>query len=315
MIGGNGQPVMASAPARMPEVTPQSMAFATAAQGLPPGVLEEIAKNGPRGSDLMQVSANMPAGGPMGGVMQAGGPMCGPNGCPPGAAPGAVNAVGALTGGPVAPFPVQRTSVRFVGPSGMKISWFGPTADGRPGFGGEYLTAPGRYNFLQAAIYRLKLTDIPQRAGLDLYPTLEVVPVNAKTATFLAHSSVPVNITEEDLNQVAAGNFVVKVIYLPDPQFQDLASTGAEEIISSRLEPGVDPVAEALRRGSILLIVRLGNILLELPNTPAMDAPSPFAARQGMPGGPMGPGMAGMPPGMGGPGMPPGMGGPVCLLG
>ena len=184
------------------------------------------------------------------------------------------------------------------------------TANGQPGFGGEYLTAPGRYNFLQAAIYRLKLTDIPQRAGLDLYPTLEVVPVNAKTATFLAHSSVPVSITEEDLNQVAAGNFLVKVIYLPDPQFQDLASTGAEEIISSRLEPGVDPVAEALRRGSILLIVRLGNILLELPNTPAMDAPSPFAARQGMPGGPMGPAMAGMPPGMGGPGMPPGMGGP-----
>ena len=104
MIGGNGQPVMASARARMPEVTPQSMAFATAAQGLPPGVLQEIAKNDPRGRDLMQVSANMPAGDPMGGVMQAGGPMCGPNGCPPGAPPGAVNAVGALTGGPVAPF-------------------------------------------------------------------------------------------------------------------------------------------------------------------------------------------------------------------
>ena len=194
--------------------------------------------------------------------------------------PGVVAAVGALTGGP-APFPVptQRTEVRFTGPNGMRIAWFAPTADGKAGFGTQYLEAPGRYNFLQAAIYRLKLSDIPNRPGVELYPTLEVVPGNAKTATFLAHSAVPVTFTEEDFNQVAAGNFLVKVIYLPDPQFQDLASTGTDEVISSRLEPGVDPIAEAHRRGSILLVVRLGNIDLEAPNTPAMDAPSPYAPR------------------------------------
>ena len=73
------------------------------------------------------------------------------------------------------------------------------------------------------------------------------------------------------------------MIYLPDPQFQDLASTGTDEVISSRLEPGVDPIAEAHRRGSILLVVRLGNIDLEAPNTPAMDAPNPYAPRPQMP--------------------------------
>ena len=165
----------------------------------------------------------------------------------------------------------------------MRIAWFAPTPDGRAGFGPQYLEAPGRYNFLQAAIYRLKLSDIPNRPGVELYPTLEVVPGNAKTATFLAHSSVPVTFTEEDFNQVAAGNYLVKVIYLPDPQFQDLATTGTDEVISSRLEPGVDPIAEAHRRGSILLVVRLGNIDLEAPNTPAMDAPNPYAPRPQMP--------------------------------
>ena len=109
-----------------------------------------------------------------------------------------------------------------------------------------------------------------------MYPTLEVVPAKAKTCTFLAHSAVPVSFTEEDFEQVAAGNFVVKVIYLPDPQFQDLAATGPDEVVSSRLEPGVDPIVEAMRRGSILLVIRLGNIDLEAPNTPAMDAPNPF---------------------------------------
>jgi hypothetical protein len=221
--------------------------------------------------------------------------------------PGAVAAVGALTGGAANPYPAQRTEVRFTGPSGMRITWYAPTPDGRPGFGPQYLEAPVRYNFLQAAIYRLKLSDIPNRPGVELYPTLEVVPCNAKTAAFLAHSAVPVTFTEEDFNQVAAGNYLVKVIYLPDPQFQDLASTGVDEVISSRLEPGVDPIAEAHRRGSILLVVRLGNIDLEAPNTPAMDAPSPFAPRPPvMPVPPGAPNGLPLPPGApAAPGLPP----------
>jgi hypothetical protein len=213
--------------------------------------------------------------------------------------PGAVAAIGALTGPAPSPFGVQRTEVRFVGPAGMKISWFAPNADGKPGFGPQYLEAPARYNFLQASFYRLKLSDIPHHPGVELYPTLEVVPAKAKTCTFLAHSAVPVSFTEEDFEQVAAGNFVVKVIYLPDPQFQDLAATGPDEVVSSRLEPGVDPIHEALRRGSILLVVRLGNIDLEAPNTPSMDAPNPFCPPP-MPHGPpaMAPGLPGLGPQM-----------------
>jgi hypothetical protein len=200
-----------------------------------------------------------------------------PPGLPPGLRPpGAVAAVGALTNPVASPFCVQRTEVRFAGPSGMKVSWFAPGPDGKPGFGSQFLEAPGRYNFLQAAVYRLKLSDIPNHPGVVLYPTLEVVPTKVKTATFLAHSAVPVNFTEEDFEQVAAGNFVVKVIYLPDPMFQDFAVGGPDEVVSSRLEPGVDPIHEAQRRGSIMLVVRVGNIDLEAPNTPAMDAPNPF---------------------------------------
>src|SRR5262249_4360977 len=138
-----------------------------------------------------------------------------------------------------------------------------------------------------------------------------------KTSTFLAHSAVPISFTDEDFEQVAAGNFVVKVIYLPDPQYQDLAATGPDEVVSSRLEPGVDPILEAKRRGSILAIVRLGNIDLEAPNTPSMDAPDAHTVRamqqqmmmRSMMAGMGGmPGMPGMMPGGMNPGMmPPGM--------
>ena len=284
--------------------------------------------------DLVQASAaamgNMPSG-----LMQAGGPGVPP---PPGALsapgmpyqpavpgmagaggypPGAVAAVGANVTPQASRFPTRRTEVSFTSPYGMKVSWYAPSADGRGGFTTNHIDAPGRYNFVQGAVYRLKLSDIPNRAGVELYPTLEVVPSNLKTDAFLAHSAVPVSFTNEDLDQVAAGNYLVKVIYLPDPQFQDLAVAGPEEIVSSRLEPGVDPVAEAQRRGSILLVVRVGNIDLELANSPAMDAPGQYGPRApapATPGNGMMPGMhmhGGM--GMPGPGMRgmmmPGMGG------
>jgi hypothetical protein len=96
-----------------------------------------------------------------------------------------------------------------------------------------------------------------------LYPTLEVAPVTPRTDAYLAHAPIPVQFTEEDFDQALSGNYVTKVIYLPDPEFQELALAGAETLVSTRLDPGTDPIAEADRRGAILAIVRMGNKDLE----------------------------------------------------
>ena len=71
-----------------------------------------------------------------------------------------------------------------------------------------------------------------------------------RTAAFLAHNAIPVAFTDEDFDQVLTGNFVTKVIYLPDPEFQQLAVAGVETLVSTRLDPGVDPIVEADRRGA-----------------------------------------------------------------
>jgi hypothetical protein len=284
--GAWGEPVEVASPYNIKPPNGADAARAMLAQSMPLELIQQSGYFRDSSYPIMQTGGQCPGGVcPPGNLISPPGIAATPPGAlPPGLRPpGAVAAVGALTGAPAAPFPVQRTEVRFVGPAGMKISWYGPSADGRGSFGPQYLQAPARYNFLQASIYRLKLSDIPNRPGVELYPTLEVVPAKPKTCTFLAHSAVPVVFTEEDFEQVAAGNFVVKVIYLPDPQFQDLAATGPDEVVSSRLEPGVDPIVEAKRRGSILLVVRLGNIDLEAPNTPAMDAPNPFAPAHPVP--------------------------------
>jgi hypothetical protein len=199
------------------------------------------------------------------------------------------------------PFAIRRSQIYFAAPKAAKIGWYAqsPTQDkdGKPVLVPYTLDVPGRYNFVQGAIYRIKLYNIPGRPGLELYPTLEVVPSNPKTEAFLAHNAIPVEFTDEDFDQVLNGNFITKVIYLPDPRFQNPLAAGPEELTSTRLEPGQDPVAEAYKRGHILLIVRMGGIQLETPNSPPLDNPGPYGPPQPMQP-PMPPGVASpVPPG------------------
>jgi hypothetical protein len=195
--------------------------------------------------------------GPDGGGMGTdGGGMAGGMGAACAVGGGAGGGMGGGMGGAMAP----TSQIGFIGPDGMQVRWDVSMAGG---FDSTPLVTPGRYDFPQGAIYRLKITDIPGREGLELYPSLEVAPVTPRTAAFLAHNTIPFQLTEEDLDQVTTGNFVTKVVYLPDPCYQELAVAGVETLVSTRLDPGIDPVVEADRRGSILAIIRIGNKDLE----------------------------------------------------
>ncbi len=199
---------------------------------------------------VVQSSHVPPPGGPQfNAATLAGGPG-GPGG--PGAAPGRR-------------FVNTKSQVYFLDPDKMNISWQTSTSPtGERGYGGTPLVVPGRYNFNQGYIYRLKLSAIPGRPDVALYPTIEVAPTTPATDAYLAHNAIPVQFTAEDFDQVVdGGNFVTKVLYLPDPKYQEVAVSGVETLISTRLEPGVDPIIEADKRGTILLIVRLGAIDLE----------------------------------------------------
>jgi hypothetical protein len=169
-------------------------------------------------------------------------------------------------GGPVAY--ASSAQILFARPEGMQVRW---DIGGVGQFDSLPLITPGRFNFPQGAIYRLKLTNVPGREGVELYPTIELGLNTPRSQAFLAHNAIPVQFTEEDFDQVLSGNFVTKVIYLPDPEFQELALAGVETLVSTRLDPGVDPIVEADRRGAILAIVRLGNKDMEMPGIDLED--------------------------------------------
>ncbi|MBU6174753.1 MAG: hypothetical protein KGQ60_13170 [Planctomycetes bacterium] len=184
--------------------------------------------------------------------------------------------------------------ILFNQPQAMNIL-YDVVGDGH--FGSDPLVVPGRLEFAQGGIYRLKLTDIPGREGVELYPTVEVGTASYRTAAYLAHNALAIQFTEDDLDQALSGNFVTKVIYLPDPEFQGEAISGIDTLVSNRLEPGLDPIVEADRRGSILAIVRLGNKDVELSSASGTGAlpyaGMPMLDANGMPCGPNGGMMAG----------------------
>lgn len=187
------------------------------------------------------------------------------------------------TGMPMAPV-MQAVQVTFGRPEGMQVR-YDQTGGGM--FDSEPLIVPARQNFPQGGLFRVKLTNIPGREGVELYPTIELAFANPRTGAYLAHNSIPLQFDDEDFDQVLTGNFVTKVLYLPDPDFQGPALAGIDTLVSTRLDPGVDPIVEADRRGSILAIIRLGDKDIEMPGSGSMGVggiappiaglPAPFA--------------------------------------
>jgi hypothetical protein len=193
------------------------------------------------------------------GMMMRPGPMV--DGPGPGVLP--------MLGGPVGPggpgglartFAPTSTQIMFKGPEGVRIGWQIPT-----GFAENQLITPARYNFIQGATYQLKLSGIPGREGLVIYPSLQVYPSHPITDAYLSHNAVPVELTQEDLDQVQSNNFVTKVIYLPDAAYQELAIANVETLVSTKLDPGVDPIQAADKRGTIMAVLRVGNLEREMP--------------------------------------------------
>lgn len=164
----------------------------------------------------------------------------------------------------------------FARPASMQVRW---DVGGAGMFDSTPLILPGRQDFPQGGVYRLKLTNIPGREGTELYPTVEVAPSTPRTGAFLAHNAVPIQFTEEDFAQVLSGNFVTKVIYLPDPEFQNLAVAGVDTLVSTRLDPGQNPIKEADRRGAIMAVIRLGNKDIELPGAGGNTGVQPVTFR------------------------------------
>ena len=88
--------------------------------------------------------------------------------------------------------------IMFARPAAMHVQW----DIGRATFNADPLVVPARQNFPQGGIFQLKISHVEGLEGVELYPTLEVGPITPRTEAYLAHNALPIQFTQEDLEQV-----------------------------------------------------------------------------------------------------------------
>ena len=112
--------------------------------------------------------------------------------------------------------------------------------------------APGRLTLEQGKRTRLKLSGIPNRPGSELFPTVEIPKLDATAEEFVTNAAIPIDFTDEDFNTVDKGGVTTKVVFLEKGRPTTIVSHDG-------MERGV--VEKARKRGMVLAVVRIGNIL------------------------------------------------------
>jgi uncharacterized repeat protein (TIGR01451 family) len=146
--------------------------------------------------------------------------------------------------------------VRFSGPEGMIATFYQGRAPARS------FPAPVVVGMRPGYVYRARLGDFPGRPGISIYPTITIVgnlllPPKLNAASFPA--TIP--LTESDIEAVAVGTMVTKVIYLEHPDRAQPTPTRPGDVLESTRPTGTDIVQEARDRGRLMIVVHIGERL------------------------------------------------------
>ena len=105
--------------------------------------------------------------------------------------------------------PAPLLFVRLIGPEGTRVTFY----QGSPA--GRELLLPVTVGLRAGYLHRLKVSNLPGRPGLELFPTLEVrgtlfLPANLRASDYPA----PIIFEDGDVDRVVSASLVTKVVYL-----------------------------------------------------------------------------------------------------
>lgn len=134
---------------------------------------------------------------------------------------------------------------------------------------------PGLFGLRQGDAYRFKLTNIPFAEGRELYPTLELLSTLSPPAGYEADFPIPVELSQEDIDNALNGNLVTRVVFLEPPHNAiPVDSTVPQGDLLAESPASINPVALAESRGRVMAILRVGSRLPD--KTAGLDSPFYF---------------------------------------
>jgi uncharacterized repeat protein (TIGR01451 family) len=142
--------------------------------------------------------------------------------------------------------------VRFIVPTGGTVSYY----QGSPQNSIETV-APSQARMMVGHVYRVKISGIPERPGLELFPTIEILDRLHPPEGKLEQYPIPVEITEQEIEAAEHDRMVTKVVFLEQP---DIAAPASDEvrIRVEELDSRVNLLEAADMRGRPIAIVRIG---------------------------------------------------------
>jgi uncharacterized repeat protein (TIGR01451 family) len=181
---------------------------------------------------------------------------------PPGTAPGAAVIGPEAPGGAAPPAGAGGLDpdvqiVRFQGPPGLDVDVLAPTPVAVPmGDGGGIATV----GLKRGVGYRLRIGNIPERPGTELFPVIEVVGhLHRPEGVNPGKYPIRVAFTQDDLDDVLdRARLVTKVIYLEDPDQAIPFRMAKDQVPVLSLNPTEPPLRVASALGRPMAIVRLG---------------------------------------------------------
>lgn len=157
----------------------------------------------------------------------------------------------------VPPVPCQGCApllfARFSAPPGLNVTFFQGCPQPRE------FDVPVTVGLRPGYIYRVKLTGIPGRPELVLFPSVEVRGTLSLPKIIRASDHpAPVVFTNDDFDRVMRGALITKVIFLEDPEQALATATRPDQPLELEVPAGLDPLTESRSHGRPLLVIRLG---------------------------------------------------------
>jgi hypothetical protein len=120
--------------------------------------------------------------------------------------------------------------------------------------------SPAQLGVRVGHLYRLRVSNMPDLPGVEVYPTIEIIDRLHPPAGKKHDFPIPVYIDRDDIESALNGNMVTRVVYIEQPQLAAPFALDSSTRVRTLL-PAQNVLAQADRYGRPAVIVRVGGRL------------------------------------------------------
>lgn len=118
--------------------------------------------------------------------------------------------------------------------------------------------APAQAGMQVGYVYRVKIAQMPDYPGVELYPTIELLDRLHPPTELKDKFPIPIELTTAEIETALNDQMVTKVIYLEQPQLATPTRQIDGKMHTEVLQHDINLLEAADRRGRPIAIVRLG---------------------------------------------------------